>query len=305
MRLSLLPLIALLAACGGEPATETTSSQPAATAESRVVKEPQDLEVFVLDCGEIDVADLDLFATDGSYAGQTDTFTDTCYLVRHPKGDLLWDLGLPGTLAGSEPYTEGPFTVSLERTIADQLADLDIAPSDIDFVAISHMHFDHMGQAGDFPDAVWLAQSAEYDAMFTTDDAGQRQANDPTYAPFLEMEAREYDAQKDVFGDGTVIIRHMPGHTPGHSILQVMLPENGPMLFTGDMWHRAESREGSKVPRFNWDVENPPADGEPGDITRRSMAAVEALADELGAQIVIQHEPLDIARLPTPPASLK
>ena len=42
------------------------------------------LEVDVLDCGTIEVSDLDAFSSAGDFAGQTDTFTDTCFLVRHP-----------------------------------------------------------------------------------------------------------------------------------------------------------------------------------------------------------------------------
>ena len=60
---------------------------------------------------------------------------------------LLWDLGLPGMLVGNGENTQGVFTVSMEKSITDQLAEHDILPSDIDYVAISHSHFDHSGQA--------------------------------------------------------------------------------------------------------------------------------------------------------------
>ena len=75
-----------------------------------------------------------------------------------------------------------------------------------------------------------------------------------------------------------------PGHTPGHTSLQLMMPETGPVLLTGDLYHRAESRELKRVPRFNSDEA----------MTVSSMEAFEARADALGAKVIIQHEPADI-----------
>ena len=127
-------------------------AEPAAEPESAAVMDEARagaLQLIKLDCGSIYVADLDIFSTEGDYAGQTDTLANTCWLVRHPEGNLLWDLGLPGALAGQDEQTQGVFTVSLEETITDQLAAMNLAMSDIDMVSISHSHFDHVGQADD------------------------------------------------------------------------------------------------------------------------------------------------------------
>ena len=97
-----------------------------------------------------------------------------------------------------------------------------------------------------------------------------------------------------MFGDGSVVILEMPGHTPGHTALLVGLPESGPVLLSGDLYHRAESRELGRVPRFNSDEAQ----------TRVSMAAFEQLAQELGARVIIQHETSDVATLPEPPGFL-
>ena len=80
------------------------------------------------------------------------------------------------------------------------------------------------------------------------------------------------------------MIFETPGHTPGHTSLQLMMPETGPVLLTGDLYHRAESRELKRVPRFNSDEA----------MTVSSMEAFEARADALGAKVIIQHEPADI-----------
>ena len=109
----------------------------------------------------------------------------------------------------------------------------------------------------------------------------------PTFAMFSPMEQQLIDDEYDVFGDGTVVIFQTPGHTPGHSSLQLMMPESGPVLLTGDLYHRKESRELKRVPRFNFDEAE----------TLASMDAFEARATRLGAKVIIQHEPDDIEPL--------
>lgn len=248
------------------------------------------LQLIKLDCGTIYVSDLDIFSVEGDYAGETDTFTDTCWLVRHPDGDLLWDLGLPGELAGNGEQTQSVFTVSLDRTIADQLAEMGLSMSDVEMVAISHSHFDHVGQASDIdPSTVWLVNQTEYDFMFP--EAGSEAAKGQPDNPFPAFEGLQREIiedEHDVFGDSSVLIFGTPGHTPGHSSLFVRLPETGPVLLTGDLYHRTESREGRRVPQFNTSVEQ----------TRNSMEAFEAFADGLGAKVIIQHEPADTDPLP-------
>ncbi|CUS57186.1 AttM/AiiB family protein [hydrothermal vent metagenome] len=237
----------------------------------------------MLDCGTIEVSDLDAFSSAGDYAGETDTFTDSCFLVRHPDGNLLWDLGLPGVLAIAGPQTQQIFTVSLEQTITEQLADRGMSPDDVDYVSISHSHFDHIGQADQVAGSTWLVSQKELDAMFG-EGAEIAQEQQALFSLFAPMEQKVFEDELDVFGDGSVVIFETPGHTPGHTSLQLMMPETGPVLLTGDLYHRAESRELKRVPRFNSDEA----------MTVSSMEAFEARADALGAKVIIQHEPADI-----------
>lgn len=48
-------------------------------------------------------------------------------------------------------------------------------------------------------------------------------------------------ADKDVFGDGSVVILRTPGHTPGHQALLVRLQEKGPVVLVGDAAHFHEN----------------------------------------------------------------
>ena len=58
---------------------------------------------------------------------------------------------------------------------------------------------------------------------------------------------------KDVFGDGSVIMLYTPGHTPGHHSLLVKLPQKGAVILVGDLAHFHENYESNGVPTFNTD----------------------------------------------------
>ena len=250
---------------------------------------PAPLKLYTFDCGNIEVSDFDAFSSSGNYAGQVGRLTNTCYLIRHPAGDLIWDLGLPHGLVGSAPQVDGIFTVSLESSLTDLLAEIDLRVTDIDFMSVSHSHFDHTGQASLFPDVEWLVHENELEHMFSTEEGKVQNA------AFAGLNKTTFSENYDVFGDGSVVILETPGHTPGHTVLQVNLPESGPILLTGDLYHRTESRESQLVPRFNTDESE----------TRESMTAFERLATELGARVIIQHEPTDVSALPQPPGFLQ
>ncbi|MEZ5953704.1 MAG: N-acyl homoserine lactonase family protein [Hyphomonas sp.] len=275
------------AAC--TPAEKAVSGPAEVERAEAPAEEAAPLTVNVLDCGTIEVTDLDAFSSAGDWAGQTDTLTDTCFLINHPKGRMLWDLGLPGMLVGAGTQTVGGiFKVTMDTSITQQLADLGLTPGDIDYISLSHDHFDHVGQVDQVSGATWIVQEDEYNDMFRPEDAEQP---DPQlaamWALFKPLTAQKITGDYDVFGDGTVTIIELPGHTPGHSVLQLMMPETGPVLLSGDLYHRTESRQLRRVPRFNWD--------EPK--TLASMDAFETRAQELGAKVIIQHEPDDIAPL--------
>lgn len=296
--------ILALAACGQKtPATEegaaASAAAPAgetagtdeASAPALAGEDGAGLRLYVLDCGHFEVSDLGVFDRAGAYDGQTGELVDTCYLIRHRSGDLLWDTGVPDALnAQPNGVSDPPFHVSLPKTLKGQLAELGLAPEDIELLSLSHSHFDHVGNAGEYAGATWLVESAERAFMFS--DAARANAESfSAYSAFETAETVELDGDLDVFGDGSVRIISTPGHTPGHASLLVNLPNSGPILLTGDLYHMTESREHRRVPTFNTDA----------DETLRSMDRFEALAASTGARVVIQHEPDDIAALPMSP----
>lgn len=256
------------------------------------------VQLYALDCGRADFPNVDMFADDGSLAGQSRELVVPCFLIRHPEGDLIWDTGFPDAVAampgGRLELPEMGATVTLSTTLAAQLEQLGLAPADIEYLSFSHLHGDHTGNGNLFAASTWIVDADERAAMFAPDMRGGQEF--AGYAQLENAETRliEGDAEYDVFGDGSVRIIQAPGHTPGHAVLLVNLANAGPVLLTGDLWHLSESRERRLVPRFNADRE----------ATIASMDKVEALAAETGARIVRQHVGEDFAALPRFPEAL-
>ena len=136
-----------------------------------------------------------------------------CFLVLHPRGVLLFDTGLSDRLVGRPLYEniDGGYGQIKFNTLRGQLADIGVAPSDITYLAISHSHFDHVGNANDYAGATWLTQKAERDFMF---GPGADRAYLPLYDALAHAHQVVFEGDHDVFGDGTVILKFTPGHTP-------------------------------------------------------------------------------------------
>lgn len=248
---------------------------------------PKSVELYAMDCGRLNMPNADMFADDGAYKGKPATMVVPCYLIRHPKGDLIWDTGLP--------QADPPVAGAAAPTLVGQLRQLGLTPADIDYLSVSHSHFDHIGNAGLFAGAVWIVDPDEKAYAFS-ESARKNASQFARYAALEQSRTRLIEQPTyDVFGDGSVVIHQAPGHTPGHTVLLVRLKQAGPVLITGDMWHIAESRPTRRVPRFNVDRAQ----------TLKSMDLVEALARETKARVILEHVPADFDALPRFPASLK
>jgi N-acyl homoserine lactone hydrolase len=246
------------------------------------------LEMWRLDCGEIHVSNLDVFSDTYAYVGRQMTLTDSCYLIRNGDRYLLWDTGLPGELAGSSA-SEGPFRMSLRERLRPQLERIGVQHGQVTFVGVSHYHDDHIGQAVDFPGATLLIGAADWEAIRGRPPTATR------FRPWIEGGSRVQPLRgdHDVFGDGSVTILNLPGHTPGHRTLLVRLPRTGPVMLTGDLYHFTENMRTGRMPIFNTDRAD----------TLASMARFQEIARNLRARIVIQHEPSHIRLLPAFPRS--
>lgn len=240
------------------------------------------VEMWRLDCGTIEIGNLNDYSDSFLYPGRSMTFTDSCYLIRSGDRYILWDTGLPKALEGKQEES-GTDRMSLNRSVTRQLAELGVKPEQIDFVGISHYHYDHTGQAADFANSTLLIDRQDWDVVKGRQDLS---ANFTAWISGAStVQTVTYD--HDVFGDGSVIMLKTPGHTPGHRSLLVRLADRGPILLSGDAVHFRENWSRKAVPSFNTSRSESLA----------SMERIQDVADQLGATLVIQHEPADVAKL--------
>jgi glyoxylase-like metal-dependent hydrolase (beta-lactamase superfamily II) len=232
--------------------------------------------LYVIDCGTL------VYNRPEDYQLTREQVADTnmsvpCFLVLHPKGILLFDTGLSDRLVGRPLYEniDGGYGQIKFNTLRGQLADIGVAPSDITYLAISHSHFDHVGNANDYAGAIWLTQKAERDFMF-----GPRaeQAYLPLYDALAHARQVVFQGDHDVFGDGTVVLKFTPGHTPGHQALYVRLAKTGGVVISGDLYHYAEERTLQRMPKEEETTGTPV-----------SRASIERFLKEKNAQLWIGH----------------
>jgi len=249
--------------------------------------------LYILDCGDIKPMDPTLFGLKKEEIAGDASFVTPCYLVVHPKGTLIWDVGqVPDAQIpddGSEVVVQD--ILKARHKLVPQLQKLGISPADITYLAMSHYHLDHTANANLFAGSTWIVQQAEYDAMFGAKEFAIRDAS--SYDKLKDARRITLNNEDhDVFGDGTVIIKTAPGHTPGHQMLFLRLKNFGPLLLEGDLYHLPEERTLDRVPTFDFDAA----------MTRASRVKTEAFLKETGAQMWIQHDPPTNARLRKAPA---
>jgi N-acyl homoserine lactone hydrolase len=249
-----------------------------------------ELSLTRLDCGKTTTLnDVSRFSDVSAFQGLTVQLTFSCYLVKHGNDYLVWDAGNPAASGGTAPPT-APKTSLLE-----QLAVLHLKPEQITFVGISHYHGDHIGQVASFPQATLLIGKGDWDALNQpTPGSGVNPAN---FAHWISGggKVEPLPADKDVFGDGSVIMVNTPGHTPGHHSLLVKLKDRGNVLITGDLAHFRENYDSNGVPTFNTNRAE----------TLASLDRFKQLAANLHATVIIQHDARDIDKLPAFPAGAR
>jgi len=268
--LAALTLGAVVAASGSSRASAQSAAAAAPSATVTLTR---------LQCGtNAPPTDVGLrFSDTFAFSGVMVQLTYSCYLIRHNDDYLIWDTG----------FAKGPAATAPKQSLLELLTLLGLAPASVKFVGISHYHGDHVGQTSSFPQATLLIGKGDWDVV-----------NDPAaFAPWVSggSKVEPLTADKDVFGDGSVIVLNMPGHTPGHHSLLVKLKETGNVLITGDLSHFRENYDSNGIPTFNTD-------------RAASLASIDRfkqIARNLKATVIIQHDQRDVAKLPVFPAAAK
>jgi glyoxylase-like metal-dependent hydrolase (beta-lactamase superfamily II) len=255
---------------------------------------PSSVRLYIFDCGKITGVSEASFGFQPGQLANTEMFTP-CYLIVHPRGTLMWDTGeIPDRdFKAPGPATAGPFTVT--KPLLPQLAAIGYTPADITYLALSHYHGDHSANANAFASSIWIVQKIEREAMFAPPPPGTRGSNAPNLAYFGELDKSKTlllnSQDHDVFGDGTVVLKFTPGHTPGHQSLFLKLAKTGPVILSGDLYHYPEEMKLKIVPGGDFNKEQ----------TAKSREMIETFAKSAGAQIWIQHDATASAKLKKSP----
>ena len=160
--------------------------------------------LYVLNCGENDTKDVSMWSP-GVDVGQPRTFSDSCYLIRHAKGWLLWETGVSDSIAAMPDglvVGNGMLTLHVRKTLRSQLQELGVAPDDVKFLGFSHFHGDHVGNANLFTAATLYIQQAEYVAAFGP-DAAKSGFNPAFYNKLRDSKMVKLDGDHDLFGSRT------------------------------------------------------------------------------------------------------
>jgi N-acyl homoserine lactone hydrolase len=242
-----------------------------------------------LDCGtpnpptEVSQRFTDIYA----YAGVKLTLVYSCYLIKHGDDYMVWDSG--------QPTTAGP--VAPKVPLPELLGKLELKPEQIKYVGISHYHGDHIGQVASLPKSTLLIGKGDWDVLVDANAAKVAGTDNANFAHWISGSGKVEPVRldKDVFGDGTVVMLNTPGHTPGHHVLLVKLKDMGPVILSGDMAHFRENYDFEGVPNFNTDRSQ----------TIASIERVKQIAKNLNATVIIQHDARDVGKLPAFPAAAK
>jgi N-acyl homoserine lactone hydrolase len=277
--------LGLLAAATLAVAVIDAQQRPASVASPRI---------YVFEAGAIKGLDPKLFNFTREELKEVD-FVNTAYLIVHPKGTLMFDAGaVPDShfKADGAPITEG--IVSASKPLIPQLRSAGYSPSDVNYLVMSHYHSDHTANANAFASATWIVQKAEREFMFADKPQGIIQP-----AHYSELKNAKTtvlnNEDRDVFGDGSVVVMSTPGHTPGHQVLFVKLAKRGPVVLAGDLYHYPEERATGRIPTFEFNA----------DQSKASRAKVEAFLKQNNAELWIEHDIATHAKLPKAPAFIE
>jgi N-acyl homoserine lactone hydrolase len=231
----------------------------AITAAVALAQSPQGMKLYVFSSGALTI---------GKHILQNLAPQDTIkvpvgfFVVMHPKGNVLFDTGNNDKII-TDPSYWGPAFQSLspvntpDMAIDAQLGKIGLKPDDITHVVVSHLHLDHGGNVGKFPNSTLVVQKDELRNAFWPEPgtAGPYIAGDiaPLRSDLGEAMPNKYKmlqlhGDMDIFGDGSVVVKRWIGHTPGSQMMVVRLPKTGTIILTGDNVYFRENVEKNILP---------------------------------------------------------
>ncbi|PYR27613.1 MAG: hypothetical protein DMF92_15970 [Acidobacteria bacterium] len=254
---------------------------PAATGPHAQGQPVTNMRLYMFDCATLKNRDPGTYSLARDQVQALD-MSDPCFLVVHRQGTLLWETGLNDGVYNRTGGGGARHDI-IGQSLKSQLAEIGYKPTDITYLAMSHHHGDHSGNANDYASATWIVQKAEREYMFGATKPPT--LNNDEYIALKDSKTIVIEGEKDydVFHDGTVILIATPGHTPGHQSMYLKLPKTGSLVLAGDLWHFPGERTFHTIPKVDM--------GKPSGVqTAASRAKIEALVKKTGSQLWIQHD---------------
>lgn len=202
------------------------------------------INVSFLRCGSITIPQC--IAVRGIASFAPCLISHSSVLVRHPSATFLYDTGLCTDIHSylinqSLLFRKTLANFTLEQPLSDHLKRLSIEPSHLNFALLSHLHWDHVSGIPDIPTVPLRINHIEYTAAHQ----GLLQANSGLVRHLMKDNAIKlfdctgpayagFPSSHDLFGDGSIVLVPLPGHTPGHTGMFINR-SNGPrLLLVGD-----------------------------------------------------------------------
>lgn len=250
---------------------------------------PSSVRLYVFDCGQLDIQDITPYQLKREEMA-TNLMSVPCFLIAHQNGNLIWDVGaVPDSAIPNSGTGRLRQYGTSNKKLETQLAEAGYKPSDITYIAFSHFHWDHVGNANLFAGATWLTREIERQQMFS--DPPSPRTEPANFSKLKDSITVSITGDYDVFGDGSVVIKASPGHSPGHQVLYVKLKNSGGVVLSGDLYHYPEERNLKRVPSTEFD----------GRQTAQSRAEIENFLTQSKAQLWIQHDFNGMAKIKKSP----
>ena len=212
------------------------------------------------------------------------------YLIKHPKGDVVIDGGNAIEVAINKHEHWGSVideydpTMNKSENCVDQAKSVGTNILDVKYLIQTHLHLDHSGVIGRFPNAIHIVQRLEYDYAFNPDwfasPAYIRKDFDKPNIKWKYLNDKKTDFF-DLYGDGSIKIIFTPGHSPGHQSILIKLPKSGNILLTIDAAYTVDHWENKCLPGL---VTSSSQAGE-------SVTKLRKIARENNALVVTGHDP--------------
>lgn len=176
------------------------------------------------------------------------------YVIKHPKGNVIFDTGNNDKTITDPDGWWGPLAkgFGLKMTQNDampaQLAKIGLKTSDIKYVVLGHMHLDHAGNMSQFPNATFVIQNDELKAAWWPDVGYSIYYIPGDFSDSKKYNIVRLEGDLDLFGDKSLVIHRAPGHTPGSQFAVVRLPKTGTVVLTSDVCYLKESLEKNLIP---------------------------------------------------------